>query len=73
MTSMFVDECKQNQFILVGFIIPDFQRQAMRKKLRGELLPGQGLYISSLKILVERSRFFKFLEIPVANSYLSDA
>lgn len=41
MTSMFVDECKQNQFILVGFIIPDFQRQAMRKKLRGELLPGQ--------------------------------
>jgi hypothetical protein len=41
MQSLFVDECKQNNFLLVGFAIANFEHQLMRKLLRSQLLPGQ--------------------------------
>lgn len=41
MRTLFVDECKQNIFLLVGFAISSFENQHMRKQLRAQLLPGQ--------------------------------
>ncbi|MEY3472931.1 MAG: hypothetical protein RLY22_434 [Actinomycetota bacterium] len=41
MNSLFVDECKQRPYLLVGYLVANHHHQKMRKQLRGFLLPGQ--------------------------------
>lgn len=41
MKTLFVDECKQFPFLLVGFVISNVKQQALRRKLREHLLAGQ--------------------------------
>lgn len=41
MKSLFVDECKESPYLLVGFEISNFEQQTTRGHLRALLLPGQ--------------------------------
>lgn len=41
MKALYVDECKQRPFLLVGFTIDIFEQHSLRKILRKLLLPGQ--------------------------------
>jgi hypothetical protein len=52
MRSIFIDECKQVPFLLVGFVSSNFEQHPMRKRLRTMLLPGQ----RSLHFKSERER-----------------
>jgi hypothetical protein len=41
MKSLFVDECKESPYLLVGFAISNFEQQRIRRHLRELLLTGQ--------------------------------
>lgn len=41
MKSLYVDECKQRPFLLVGYALGNYEQHSMRKRLRGMLLPSQ--------------------------------
>ena len=41
MNSLYVDECNQRPFLLVGFSIEPYEQHSIRKQLRQHLLPGQ--------------------------------
>jgi hypothetical protein len=57
MESLFVDECKQSPYLLVGFVISSVEQHAMRKSLRELLLPGQ----RSLHFKAENTRRKKLI------------